>query len=539
MKHSSVKTGKLSRRRAVLGAAFILHMTLFSATAAVQAAVVSSDARLIAAETAPADNTGEAAPSDGTASYENSYIRTEDGHLINPDRAISQKMEAVQTNEIEGWPKGPEITAKGAYLMDADTGTVLYAKNIHDRLYPASTTKLLTCLIAAQRLDLHDTVTMSYEAVSAVPYDGSNIGMDVGETITVEQALYGIMVGSANEVANAIAEKTAGSISAFADLMNETAASLGCTDSHFSNANGLFEEDHYTSAHDLALIAKAFFENETLLNIGNTPRYHFEATATQPDDFWLTNKHELITGGVSCPGVIGGKTGYTSQSGETLVTGCERAGRRLICVVMREDDPAQYLDTAALFDYGFSSFRTVSAAENDTDYAIRDAAFLTEGNDLLGTSAPGFYITDTGSVYLPVSASFSDLEGVVDENNTISYYFAGEVPVGSAQLNITRNTAREEEDDTGRLSELLSYVVSKGPSGTLYIGIFPVLAGIFLFNAVLCFILRTASVITSFNFGFVRHGRRRRRKRRRGYQDRYDDRRYHSRYDDFYDDGGY
>lgn len=130
-------------------------------------------------------------------------------------------------------------------------------------MYPASTTKMLTCLIAAERLQMDDTVTFSYSAVHDVPADGSNVGMDEGETITVEQCLYGIMVGSANECASAIAEKVAGSVDAFTDLMNEKAKELGCTDSHFANANGLFREDHYTSAHDLALIGKAFFENKT------------------------------------------------------------------------------------------------------------------------------------------------------------------------------------------------------------------------------------------------------------------------------------
>ena len=156
------------------------------------------------------------------------------------------------------WPVPPEIAAETAVLMDADTGMILYGKEMHRRMYPASTTKLLTCLIAAERLDLSDTITFSEEAVHSVPADGSKIGMDTGETITVEQALYGIMVGSANEVANAVAEKVSGSMEAFADLMNERAAELGCTDSHFVNAHGYHDDNHYTSAHDLAKIACAF-----------------------------------------------------------------------------------------------------------------------------------------------------------------------------------------------------------------------------------------------------------------------------------------
>ncbi len=243
----------------------------------------------------------------------------------------------VQTNELAFWPKGPAITAQSAILMEAETGTILYAKNIHEELYPASTTKMLTCLIAVENCALNETVNFTYEAVSAVPGDGSNMGMDAGEYITMEECLYGIMVASANEVANAVGEHVAGSLDGFAEMMNKRAAELGCQNTHFINANGLHAEDHYTSAYDLALIARAYFQNDVLRRIGNTASYHFIPSAGQPDDFYKTNKHGLINGTYSYEGIIGGKTGYTDNAGQTLVTGCEQAGMRLICVVMKED----------------------------------------------------------------------------------------------------------------------------------------------------------------------------------------------------------
>ena len=318
----------------------------------------------------------------------------------------------IRSNADPDWPQGPEVDAVGAVLMEPDTGTVLYNKNMDQRLYPASTTKLMTCLIAAEKLDLNDTVTFSQSAIDSVPAGGSNIGMDAGQTITVEQALYGIMVGSANEVATAIAEKTAGSVSAFSDLMNAKAAELGCTGTHFVNANGLHDDGHYTTPHDLALIAQAFFSNPVLLKIGNTPSYHFTATATQPDDFTLTNKHKLITGEVACDGVIGGKTGYTEKAGECLVTGCERGGMRLICVVMNEPDPMQYSDSAKLLEYGYNNFSKVSIADNESRFAFSGEEFLENGKDLLGSSSPVFSLSDS-SVILPVNTDFNELTPTV------------------------------------------------------------------------------------------------------------------------------
>ena len=158
-----------------------------------------------------------------------------------------------------------------------------------EKLYPASTTKILTCLIAVENCSMDEVITFSHDAVFSLESGSSNIGIDPGQSMTLRECLYGILVGSANEVANAVAEHIAGSIDAFADMMNEKAAELGCTNSHFMNPHGLHDENHYTTAHDLALIARAFFQNEQLAKIGNTGNYHFEATKTQPDDFYIRN----------------------------------------------------------------------------------------------------------------------------------------------------------------------------------------------------------------------------------------------------------
>lgn len=348
----------------------------------------------------------------------------------------------IQSNNTDNWPEGPAIGAEAAILLEVNTGTILYAKNIDEELYPASTTKILTCLLAAENADMNDTVTFSYEAVHSVPSDGSNIGIDAGESMTLEQCLYGIMVGSANECANAVAEHVAGSLDDFADLMNQRASELGCTHSHFVNANGLFDEDHYTSAHDLALIAAAFFSNELLSSIGNTARYHFTATDTQPDDFYITNKHKLINGEISYDGILGGKTGYTKEARETLVTCASRNGMKLVCVVLKEESPYQFTDTTTLFDYGFNNFQIVNVSENDNYYIPEDTSFFSSENDIFGYSGNVIEWNDDDSIILPITASINDCTSVVDTDVSgqpsgtiavVNYSYNG-VSVGSARV---------------------------------------------------------------------------------------------------------
>ena len=322
----------------------------------------------------------------------------------------ARKQIPVESNETEGWPAGPVTGAQSAIVMEADQGILLYAKNIHERLYPASTTKLMTCLVAMEHASLSDTVPITYSAVSAVPPDGSNIGMDPGQSITMEEALYGIMVGSANEVSNAVAEYVSGSVPAFAGLMNERAASLGLQDTHFTNPNGLHDDNHYTSAYDLAVIAKAFFDNVTLSEIGGTARYHFEPGPNQPDDFWLRNKHALITGDVSVEGVIGGKTGFTDEAGECLVTCAEKNGLRLICVVLFEDTYAQFTDSAALLEYGFTRFESVLAAGNENSLLPDTPAFFLPDRSLFGKDLSTLSFKTGDRLVLPAGDSFSDAD---------------------------------------------------------------------------------------------------------------------------------
>lgn len=266
----------------------------------------------------------------------------------------------------------PAVVAESAILMDVDTGVTLYEKNIHTKQYPASITKLLTCLVAVENSELTDVVTFSHEAVYGIERGSSNIGIDEGEQLTMLDCYYAAMLESANEVSSGIAEHVGGSIEGFADMMNAKVQELGGTDSHFVNANGLQNEDHYTSAQDMALIGQAFFQNELLSEISGTVFYHIDATPTQKDEIDLRNHHRMLPGCQlsrkrTYEYTIGGKTGYTDVARQTLVTCAQKDGHRLICVVLKDETPNHYLDSIELFQYGFACY------ENPSVKALIDA----------------------------------------------------------------------------------------------------------------------------------------------------------------------
>lgn len=266
----------------------------------------------------------------------------------------------------------PAVTAGSAILMDIDTGVILYEKNIHEKMYPASITKLLTCLVASEHSELTDMVTFSNEAVFGIEKGSSNIGIDVGEELTMEECYYAALLESANEVSSGIAEYVGGSVEGFADMMNAKVKELGGTDSHFVNANGLHDDNHYTSAYDMALIGRAFARNDVLLKISGTPYYHIDATPTQKDEIDLRHHHAMLPGSQRGTSriyeyTIGGKNGFTVISRQTLVTFAEKDAHRLVCVVMGEEKPNHYIDTTGLFEYGFACY------ENPSVRALIDA----------------------------------------------------------------------------------------------------------------------------------------------------------------------
>jgi len=359
--------------------------------------------------------------------------------------AEARKELPIESDSIEGWPAGPRIGAESAILMEANTGTILYSKNIHEHLYPASVTKILTALIAMEECDMDEMVTFSNRAIESIDWrNDANLGINPGNSITMEQCLYGLLVGSANEVAYAIAEHICGdgNVSDFANLMNEKAKELGCIDSNFVTPNGIHDDNHYTSAYDLALIAKAFYSNELLSKMSATTSYKVPQTETQPkDDMIVYAKSKLHEGKeYAYEGLVGTKTGYTNIARQTLVSCAEKNGLKLICVIMKEESPYQYTDTIDLFNYGFDNFNAVNIAANDKTYVIQSLNFFSTSLDFFGSSKPILQVNDKDYIVLPKDADFTDTvselkyEGINDnEIAKVDYYF-NDVYLGSASI---------------------------------------------------------------------------------------------------------
>jgi D-alanyl-D-alanine carboxypeptidase (penicillin-binding protein 5/6) len=246
-----------------------------------------------------------------------------------------------------GWAGAPQVQARAAVLMDAETGQVLFAKNAHQPLPPASLTKIMTAIVVLERCDLDAGVKASQRAVNA---KASSMHLRVGETVKVRDLLYALMLRSANDAAIALAEHTAGSVEAFAALMNEKAKSLGAKHTHFVNPHGLHDPRHLSTAYDLALITRYAMENETFRAIVKAPYYIVERSANQ-DDLWMVNKAKFLEQYAYAEGV---KTGYTNQAGYCFAGSAYRDGRRLITVVL--NSPQRVADTIALMEHGFNDW---------------------------------------------------------------------------------------------------------------------------------------------------------------------------------------
>jgi D-alanyl-D-alanine carboxypeptidase len=273
----------------------------------------------------------------------------------------------------------PVIESEAAVLMDAKTGQVLFQKNMDEQLYPASITKIMTVLLGLENGNLNDIITMSREAVFSIERGSSHIALDVGEQITLEQALMAAMLPSANEASNGIAEYVSGSIPEFVKLMNQRAVQAGALHTNFTNANGLWTADHVTTAYDMAMITKAALMNDQFCRIFGTLKYDIPPTNKQPQPRHLYAEHKMLPNGrYAYDGVIGGKTGYTQKSQNTLVTAASRGDRELIVVVIKSQNNAVYTDTKTLLDYGFNAFKEVPIilpAVNNIITPVKDANY--------------------------------------------------------------------------------------------------------------------------------------------------------------------
>lgn len=334
----------------------------------------------------------------------------------------------IDTNSLKNWPQGPHVYAESAIIMDMKSGAVLFGKNVDEKHYPASITKLLTTLVALDNAELTDKITFTDDSISFLEYGDASIGMTAGEQLSLEDSLYAILLASANEVSHAVAESVGatmgGNYDTFIAAMNTTAEQLGCTNSHWVNPNGLHDEQHYTSAHDMALIASAVYQNEEFRKVTKTLDYKIGPTNLVNEDRIFQQNHKMLwpENTYYYPYCTGGKTGYTDQSKTTLVTMADNGKMQLAAVILKDYGYVSYEDTRGMMDYVFDNFSEVPIAAKE------------DSLDIESFQDPDAYVV------LPEGVEFSDLkkecipsEDSKDKTGKVTYTYDGQ-NVGSAEV---------------------------------------------------------------------------------------------------------
>ena len=287
------------------------------------------------------------------------------------------------------------LSSDAAVLIDASSGRVLYDKNMSEKKYPASTTKILTAILAIENCELSDIATVSYNAVSSVPSGYSTASLQVGEELTIEQLLNVLLIHSANEAGFVLAEHIGGSVSSFSTMMNTKAIEIGCTNTHFTNPSGIFDEEHYSTAYDLALITQYCMKNETFRNIVSKTSCTIPAT-NKYDKRTYTNTNELLINNKNNSSnyyeyAIGIKTGYTSGSKHCLISASLKDGLELICVILGANGTSNGLspraqDSKTLYEYAYNNYSLKNIVSKDskiTETKISNGTNDTKNLDLL------------------------------------------------------------------------------------------------------------------------------------------------------------
>ncbi len=478
----------------------------------------------------PTENTGNTGNTESTENAENTQ-----NPGTSPERQIS-------------WPAAPSIYAETGVLIEASTGAVLYDKNCHQKMYPASITKILTTLIALEEGNLSDMVEYYHYDVFSLELGDAHIARQEGELLSLKDTLMAVMLASANECANATGEyvarkspefqakinelKAAGesydeskvALEIFSDMMNERAKKAGALGSHFVNPNGLFNEDHYTTCYDMAMITREASKNDDFLKLESSVSYTIPVTNKNAEPQAISNRHQMMhpSNPVYYEGILGGKTGYVDQSGTTLVTFAKRNGMTLISVVMRSNGANVYNDTKLLLDYGFNNFSLQNISENETTFSVHNNSGHSNLSSVFGSKIPVLQMSDKGNVVLPKGADISDCTSELifldSENQTdnrlaeIKYSY-NNTPVGSTFLVI--NSSEDEQYTFGPAKNKPTSAKKKN-NNFITINIW-IIVIILVVLAIAVFILRYTHSIQSL----LRKNRRRRRmKRNRGYRKR-------------------
>lgn len=366
---------------------------------------------------------------------------------------IGKKTSASAYIKAKDWPKGPAVESVSAVLMEVNTGTVLYAKNPDTQLYPASITKIMTALLTLEHSKLTDTVVYEGEAINALPPGYVSINAVEGEEMSVEECLRALLMYSANDVANALAVHDAGTIADFAVKMNERAEQAGAKNTHFNNPSGLHESNHYTTAYDMCCIMRECIQYDAFNEIAGDRLYTLKANNKRKEDFTFAAKHHMVfpTSPDYYEYCVSGKTGYTSEAGNTLITYAEKDGMKLVCCVMKAGSGVAYTDTKALFNYGFDNFSVIDVSGEEERFTLKDAGIFAS-KDMASDASFNISIPEECYVVLPSGVGLNkvdtDIRYLKDAQDgcfaEIDYKYE-DMLVGSARLKMSSTESAGEE----------------------------------------------------------------------------------------------
>lgn len=327
------------------------------------------------------------------------------------------------------------LTAESAVLIDAKTGIVLYDKNMNAKSYPASTTKILTSILLLENTKPTDILTHSHNSIFNIGPGSSHIGMRENEEITMDQALHGILLASANEVCMAVAEHISGSVENFVELMNERAKKIGAKNTQFANPHGFYDENHYTTSYDMALLMKDAIKNEEFIKVISTTRYTIPPTNIINQERILNNTNKLIypLSPFYYKYSIGSKTGYTSESGNTLVSYAKKDDIDLIAAVMKDDGTKVYNDTKSLFEYGFSLYEGKKIF-NKSDYEQTCPVIQRFNNKEISLGEVSLSVKNNVFINVPNNIDISKIEKRVNLPNKLEVPIRIKDKVGTIDL---------------------------------------------------------------------------------------------------------
>lgn len=360
----------------------------------------------------------------------------------------------------------PDLESEAAILMDAETGQILYEKNSRTKMYPASITKIMTGMLALTCLDPDDEITISQNAFNAVPRSSSHIGLLPGEVITVDQALHALAMASANDAANGLAEAISGSLSDFAELMTAEAEAFGAMDTHFANANGLPDEEHYTTAYDMALITAAALRTKGFTDYFGATEYGMEPTNKTDEDRLIINKNQILNGPYKYDGVLMSKTGWTSSALGTLVTAVRQGNTTFIVVVMKSQPlEAKYEDTCALLNYGFSGFRKMNLTGAEAAEQLFPDTYVPEEGQHFPVHVPADM--EPSQITFSVAEGADLLKTDADRLTVTIAASAGEMQLPSMQLRLARKIWEPEPQEETVVADKDGGLVSVIVAGTI------------------------------------------------------------------------